>query len=385
MIKKDIKELLYKLSPTGYIVSLDLETTGIDKAKDKIIEIGAVKYDIENETKEYFSQLINPVVQISEFIEDLTGISNSDVENMPIIDEVKNEFEEFYRDYQNNQHLIIAHNANFDIGFLKSNGFNFENNIFDTYDLSYTLIDKGDYNLESLASFFNINVENFHRAKDDSDATLEIFFNLVNLQAGLGELNKDLYQKFSKFNIESFKNFAPFEISKHLANFEFYENKKIVKNEIDDPVISSFPKNVREFFSEKEVGKFIDSFELRSNQLSMSEFIENNLKVKNISLIEASPGTGKTMAYLAPIALKASEEGIKAVIATNTKALQDQIVNKDWFLINKYLSTVDKKNEIKLSILKGRKNYICKKLVKNFIPSNFSELRVFLKYINGAL
>ena len=98
---------------------------------NKIIEIGAVKYDIENETKEYFSQLINPVVQISEFIEDLTGISNSDVENMPIIDEVKNEFEEFYRDYQNNQHLIIAHNANFDIGFLKSNGFNFKNNIFD--------------------------------------------------------------------------------------------------------------------------------------------------------------------------------------------------------------------------------------------------------------
>ena len=43
MIKKDIKELLHKLSPTGYIVSLDLETTGIDKAKDKIIEIGAVK------------------------------------------------------------------------------------------------------------------------------------------------------------------------------------------------------------------------------------------------------------------------------------------------------------------------------------------------------
>ena len=66
---------------------------------------------------------------------------------MPIIDEVKNEFEEFYRDYQNNQHLIIAHNANFDIRFLKSNGFNFNNNIFDTYDLSYTLIDKGDYNL----------------------------------------------------------------------------------------------------------------------------------------------------------------------------------------------------------------------------------------------
>ena len=40
--------------------------------------------------------------------------------------------------------------------------------------------------------------------------------------------------------------------TKHLSNFEFYENKKNVKNEIDDPEISSFPKNVREFFSEKE-------------------------------------------------------------------------------------------------------------------------------------
>ena len=225
MIKKEIKELLYKLSPSGYIVSLDLETTGIDKSKDKIIEIGAVKYDIKNGSKEYFSQLINPVVQISEFIEDLTGISNSDVEHMPIIDEVKNEFKEFYCDYENNQHLIIAHNANFDIGFLKSNGFNFNNNIFDTYDLAYTLIDKGDYNLESLASFFNIDVENFHRAKDDSDASIEIFFNLIDLQIGLGELNEDLYQKFSKYNIESFKHFAPVEISKHLANFDFNKNQ----------------------------------------------------------------------------------------------------------------------------------------------------------------
>ena len=58
------------------------------------------------------------MTQISEFIEDLTGISNSDVESMPIIDEVKKNFEDFYLDHEDNQHLIIAHNANFDIGFL---------------------------------------------------------------------------------------------------------------------------------------------------------------------------------------------------------------------------------------------------------------------------
>ena len=119
MVNKEIKELLYKLAPSGFIVSLDLETTGVDSSKDKIIEIGATKYNIAENTKEYFSQLVNPLTQISEFIEDLTGISNIDVESMPIIDEVKKEFEDFYLDHKDNQHLIIAHNANFDIGFLK--------------------------------------------------------------------------------------------------------------------------------------------------------------------------------------------------------------------------------------------------------------------------
>ena len=223
MVNKEIKELLYKLAPSGFIVSLDLETTGVDNSKDKIIEIGATKYDIAENTKEYFSQLVNPMTQISEFIEDLTGISNSDVESMPIIDEVKKNFEDFYLDHEDNQHLIIAHNANFDIGFLKSNGFDFNKEIFDTYDLAFSLIDKGDYNLESLSRFFNVGVENFHRAKDDSDATLEIFLKLLEMQNDLGHFNKIIFQRFSQFNIDSFKKFAPYEISKFFIDLE--ENK----------------------------------------------------------------------------------------------------------------------------------------------------------------
>ena len=379
MINKELQELLNKLSPSGSIVSLDLETTGVDNSKDKIIEIGATKYNFIENTKEYFSQLVNPMVQISEFIEDLTGISNDDVQNKPIIDEVAKEFENFYHDDQGNQHLIIAHNANFDIGFLKSNGFKFNKDILDTYDMAFTLIDKGDYNLESLSRLFNVDVENFHRAKDDSDATLEIFFNLINLQIDLGAFNKTIFNRFSKFDVQSFKKFAPFEISKHLTHLE----EKIIQDDIENSNnkvdLRDLPENVTKFFSKDEIGEFIDEFETRKNQLNMSQFIEKNLIKQNISLIEASPGTGKTMAYLAPIALKACKDNIKAVIATNTKALQDQIVNKDWFLLNKYLSALNIENDIKLSILKGRKNYICKKLVDSFIPSNYSELRVYFK------
>ena len=96
MVNKELKDLLNKLSPSGSVVSLDLETTGVDNSKDKIIEIGATKYNFNENTKEYFSQLINPMTQISEFIEDLTGISNNDVQDKPIIDEVVKEFENFY-------------------------------------------------------------------------------------------------------------------------------------------------------------------------------------------------------------------------------------------------------------------------------------------------
>ena len=385
MVNKEIKELLYKLAPSGFIVSLDLETTGVDSSKDKIIEIGATKYNIAENTKEYFSQLVNPLTQISEFIEDLTGISNIDVESMPIIDEVKKEFEDFYLDHKDNQHLIIAHNANFDIGFLKKNGFNFNKEIFDTYDLAFTLIDKGEYNLEALSRFFDIDVKNFHRAKDDSDATLEIFLKLLNMQSDLGVFNKIIFERFSQFSIDSFKKFAPFEISKYLINLDLKEINNNNPSHQKKLELSEFPDSVTKLFSKDEIGKLIDEFEIRKNQLSMAKFIENNLTSKNISLIEASPGTGKTMAYLAPIALKACEDNIRAVIATNTKALQDQIVNKDWFLLNKYLSDVNKKNDIKLAILKGRKNYICKKLVKSFIPANYSEMRVYFKIFKWNL
>ena len=385
MVNKELKDLLNKLSPSGSVVSLDLETTGVDNSKDKIIEIGATKYNFNENTKEYFSQLINPMTQISEFIEDLTGISNNDVQDKPIIDEVVKEFENFYLDDQGNQHLIIAHNANFDIGFLESNGFKFGKEILDTYDMAFTLIDKGDYNLESLSRLFNVNVENFHRAKDDSDATLEIFLNLINLQIELGSFNKILFDRFLNFNVQSFKKFAPFEISKHLTHLKekiTQDNIENVHNNIDH---RDLPENVTKFFSNEEIGNLIDEFETRKNQLNMSQFIEKNLTKKNISLIEASPGTGKTMAYLAPIALKACKDNIKAVIATNTKALQDQIVNKDWFLLNKYLSNINTENKIKLSILKGRKNYICNKLVESFVPSNFSELRVHFKIFKWNL
>ena len=207
MIQKELKDTLKLLSPSGYIVSLYIETTGLSPDKDMIIEIGATKLNIEEGTYEYFSELINPGIDISEFITDLTGIRNEDVVNSPAVDELKKEFTNFYSDEKGQQHLIIAHNANFDIEFLKKNGFLFNGVIIDTYDLVFVLLDKAEYNLQALSSRFNINVENFHRAKDDSSATLSIFIELLKIQANSGVINT----KFKNINIneENGIKFAP--------------------------------------------------------------------------------------------------------------------------------------------------------------------------------
>tara|TARA_B100001029_G_scaffold144204_1_gene124181 strand:- start:12522 stop:15218 length:2697 start_codon:yes stop_codon:yes gene_type:complete len=383
MIQKELKDTLKLLSPSGSIVSLDIETTGLSPDKDMIIEIGATKLNIEEETYEYFSELINPGIDISEFITDLTGIRTEDVKHSPAVDELKKEFTNFYSNEKGQQHLIIAHNANFDIEFLKKNGFLFNGVIIDTYDLVFVLLDKAEYNLQALSNRFNINVENFHRAKDDSSATLSIFIELLKIQANSGVINT----KFKNINIneENGIKFAPKYLSDCIkeSKLSTLNHKSSLKKNIKKSLKQNieFPKNCENFFSLGGIGKYIKNYEKRPNQIQIAQFIERNLIKSKINLVEATPGTGKTLGYLVPIVIDILKNKSKAVIATNTIALQDQIINKDWGLIKNYLEDSGNLDSVKISILKGRKNYVCKEILTEYEPVNFSEARVLFKLI----
>ena len=381
MIQKELKDILKLLSPSGSIVSLDIETTGLNHEKDMIIEIGATKLNIDEESYEYFSELINPGIDIGEFVTDLTGIKNDDVEDALVIDEIKNEFTNFYSNEKGEQHLVIAHNANFDIGFLKKNGFIFNGSIIDTYDLAFVLLDKGEYNLQALSSRFDIEVENFHRAKDDSCATLGIFIELLKIQTKLGSINKKF--KYININQDNGIKFAPKYVSNCISESKLpnlnkkYTEENNIKN-LDNKDIK-FPSNCTFFFSPDGVGKYIENYEKRPNQIQMAEFIENNLLKSKVNLIEATPGTGKTLGYLVPIVIDILKNNSKAVIATNTIALQDQIINKDWKIISDYLEDSGHLSDVNISILKGRRNYLCKEIIKEFEPGDFREARVLYK------
>lgn len=106
---KNYKSSLAKVD--DYVV-LDFETTGLRAGSDKIIQIGAVKY-IGHMHKDTMYVTINPEQHISSTITRITGITNADVRDAPVIEDVAHELITFIGGLP-----IIAHNAPFDMGFL---------------------------------------------------------------------------------------------------------------------------------------------------------------------------------------------------------------------------------------------------------------------------
>lgn len=156
-------------SSTKYI-ALDIETTGFDAEKDQILEIGAILFDEKKIYKE-FSTLLNPRIQIPETITHITGIRQSDVANAPQLSEVVDALKEFVSDFP-----IVGHNINFDIGFLKKKGIDFQNVLYDTLTLSSIVLTKfPSYSLETIASHFKVSEKQTHRALDDTINNAKIF------------------------------------------------------------------------------------------------------------------------------------------------------------------------------------------------------------------
>ena len=158
---------------TTYCV-LDLETTGFSFRTEKITEVGIMK--IKNgEILDEFSCFVNPEKPIPERVVEVTNITDDMVKDAETIDKVMPKILEFVGDS-----VLVAHNADFDIGFLKYNakqlGLTLDNTYIDTLRLSKDLFpDFKKYKLGLIAEKLGIKVEVAHRALDDVDTTVKVF------------------------------------------------------------------------------------------------------------------------------------------------------------------------------------------------------------------
>ncbi len=160
------------------MVVFDLETTGLSNRTCKIIEIGAVKIKA-GEITDVFNTFVDPEEPISEMITSLTSITDDMVKGAPKEYDAIKAFLDFAGD-----RMLIAHNANFDVGFIRVAsercGFDFSNAYLDTVGLSkYLNTDIKNHKLDTIAKYYKLEDFHHHRASDDAAILAKIFFEMI--------------------------------------------------------------------------------------------------------------------------------------------------------------------------------------------------------------
>ena len=185
-------------------VIVDLETTGASPKKGAAItEIGAVKVK-NGQYLGNFESFVNPLAPIPEYITEMTGITDLMLAKAPVIDEILPAFLEFAGSAD--ETIIVAHNAPFDLSFLKSAAKELDLSwpkykTLDTVTIARQVLSKEDVpncKLSTLAQFFGTITEPNHRALDDAKATTEILHGLIERLGSFKVYTVDSLMEFAK-------------------------------------------------------------------------------------------------------------------------------------------------------------------------------------------
>ena len=177
----DTKKIVYDITDQTVdspFVVFDIESTGLDKNKCKVIEIGAVK--VENgKITDRWSTFVNPGVKIPRNITDLTSITDSMVKDALTFEEQIDDFIKFCEGS-----VMVAHNANFDMGFMKEEskncGRSFDLPYLDTMVLARCMYKElPNHRLATLCKHLGVINAHHHRAVDDAEATAQAFVKML--------------------------------------------------------------------------------------------------------------------------------------------------------------------------------------------------------------
>jgi len=335
------------------IICFDLETTGLDKYNDEIIEISMIKFDEKTfKILEKFSTLINPETKIPSIISNITNIFDEDVQDAPILDDIKKDILDFIWELP-----LLWHNTFFDRGFLIEKWINISDNIVvDTFFLANILcFNEISLNLEMLCKAFKMPFSWAHRAENDAKMTIKLFEKLKNKFKLLNKKKKSLL--YCIFDISCDKNILflkkyLFGDFKNEIDFEKFEKSILniiwkYKNEDDFITNNELKTDASQIF------KKLKKLETRKNQNKMLDLVSDTLKKSKKAVIEAPTWLWKSFAYLLPSVLHSVKMWEKVFISTKTKNLQDQLYFKDLEFLKNELSF-----DFRYTKLKGKKNYL---------------------------
>lgn len=339
---------------------VDIETTGHSPAKgDRMIQF-AVVFVRDWKIQSTYSTFIQPGKKIPFFIQDLTNISDKDVKDAPVFEDVAGDIYDMLEDC-----VFVAHNTNFDLSFVQAEfkriGFPlWKGKKMDTVELSRLLFPTSfSYKLQDITQERGIELTNAHRADDDAYATAELFIECMK------EIEKLPMQTLQHIHKRSFH-------LKHDISSLFFEalqkkrvmlkhdelnlykgialrKKQLQKDPVDSTIYYPETKNQKRLmFSEG-----LQDFKEREGQFQMMDAIWQTHQSKNELAIEASTGIGKTLSYLIPSYFHAKKQGKKVLISTYTSHLMEQLYEVE---VPKLEAIVNGK--VNVAILKGARHYL---------------------------
>ena len=192
-------------------VVFDIETTGFSAVNDRIIEIGAVK--VENGViTEKFSEFVNPERPIPFEIEKLTSINDRMVEDAPNISVILPKFMDFCRGS-----VLVAHNADFDTGFIRHNcevlGLPYDYTYVDTLGIARSFLEGlKNYKLDTVVEAMGCTLANHHRAVDDAGATADVFVRFLERFKKKNIRDLDELNTYSAMSVDAIKKLKTYHI-----------------------------------------------------------------------------------------------------------------------------------------------------------------------------
>ena len=356
------------------VVILDTETTGLSFNHDELIQIAAARMD-KGQIREWFVTFVNPGQPIPEEITQLTGIKDEDVAGAPIPEEALAQLVDFVGASD-----IVAHNAEFDCGFVTKSMFGtalLQNTWIDSLDLARIALPRlKSHRLIDLVRAFDAPIST-HRADADVEALCAVYRILL---AGVAAMPRPLVQAIAEMAEEA--EWPTVKIFKHLAaagsgakeekaagegegegeeagakgrplfpqsafslrNLRYHRIQELsLESKQDADVLAADPQKGlvfpnaatigQAFTQEGLVGRLYENYEARPEQAVMAEKIRKAFSSSTNLAIEAGTGVGKSMAYLLPAILVAKRNNIAVGIATKTNSLLDQLVYKELPLI----------------------------------------------------
>jgi Rad3-related DNA helicase/DNA polymerase III epsilon subunit-like protein len=359
-------------SHLDHLVAFDLETTGLSPRSDRILEIGAVRYDRALRPIDELQVVVDPQMPIPLAIQRLVGLTDDDVMGAPPPAEAAARLAGFCGDA-----ALIAHGGTFDLLFLRallSESFG-SRLIYDTLDLARILLPTYEsHSLPLLSRRLGIAHERPHRALSDARATGDLFRVLVGAGRGLPDATLAEMRRVASQ--------APGPLTAFLDDVMLRPGVD-AGTLVDHPSPSTPPApqpapRAAGSLDGLNVGEAAaallgpdgplstrEGYEYREAQLQMAMAVGQTLERKRRLMVEAGTGVGKSLAYLTPLALWAARTGKRAVVATHTVNLQEQLADRD---LPAVAGLVDR--PVSVAVLKGRGHYLSLRRWRRFLAGS---------------